>query len=82
MALDRGMKRKTSKKKQHLVSQIVHTVDKDGRNMLGFTVFFSDGRFYNVMRSYTVSDYAKVLAELTAERQISLDSTDTPKDSR
>jgi CRISPR/Cas system endoribonuclease Cas6 (RAMP superfamily) len=64
--------KKKDQKKQQFVSPIVQTVGEDGANMLGFTVNFSDGSFYNVMRSCSTSNYEQVMAELTKEREATM----------
>ncbi|MDD4310145.1 MAG: hypothetical protein PHO32_07170 [Candidatus Cloacimonetes bacterium] len=76
------MKRKTSSKKQHLVSQIVQSVDCEGRNMLGFTVDFRDGSFYNVIRTYCTSEYTNVMAEMIEKREAILVNALSKKDFR
>ena len=69
LAFIRDMKTKKSENIIQTVSQIVHTIDKDGRDVLGFTVNCSDSSFYNVMRCYSADDYEKVLQSLTEERR-------------
>ncbi|PKN72166.1 MAG: hypothetical protein CVU50_08470 [Candidatus Cloacimonetes bacterium HGW-Cloacimonetes-3] len=63
------MKTKKSKNKQQTVSQIVQTIDNDGRDVLGFTVYCGESNFYNVMRSFSAEDYEQVLEDLTEERR-------------
>ncbi|MBI9032489.1 hypothetical protein JEZ13_10895 [bacterium] len=51
------------------VSQIVQTIDKDGRTALGFTVQYSEEGFYNVLRYFSKENYAQVFGVLTEERE-------------
>ncbi len=62
------MKTKKSETKQQTVSQIVQAIDKDGRDVLGFTVYYGEDSFYNVMRSFSADDYDQVYKALTEER--------------
>jgi len=69
LALIKGMKTKKSENTQQTVSQIVQTVDKDGKDVLGFTVYLGENDFYNVMRCFSADDYDKVHKALTEERR-------------
>lgn len=62
------MKTDKSIVKQETVSQIVQTTTTDGEDMIGFTVYSSDGTFFNVMRSFTASDYEEVYSSIVKER--------------
>lgn len=62
------MKTKKSETKQQTVSQIVQAIDKDGRDVLGFTVYYGEDSFYNVMRNFSADDYDQVYKALTEER--------------
>ncbi len=64
-----SMKTIKTETKRKIVSQIVQTIDKDGRDVLGFTVFDSDQCFYNVMRCFSAEDYDQVLEGLREERR-------------
>jgi hypothetical protein len=64
----------SKKKEQMTVSQIVNTIDNDGRPVLGFTVYCGEDSFYNVMRSYSAEDYAEVLLSLQEQRRQLMDN--------
>lgn len=68
---------KSKKKEQMTVSQIVNTIDNDGRHVLGFTVYSGEDSFYNVMRSYSAEDYAEVLLSLQEQRRQLMDNQKT-----
>ena len=75
-----GMKTKKSENTQQTVSQIVQTIDKDGRDVLGFTVYLGENGFYNVMRCFSADDYDQVHEALTEERrQLLLNNKTTEK---
>ncbi len=67
--IHRDMKSKKINTKQQTVSQIVRTIDKDGGDVLGFTVYSAEGSFYNVLRRFTVDDYEEVYKTLMDERR-------------
>ena len=58
-----------SKTDQETVSQILLSIDKDGKQVLGFTVNTGEYSFYNVMRYFSKEDYAQVYHELAEERR-------------
>jgi CRISPR/Cas system endoribonuclease Cas6 (RAMP superfamily) len=51
------------------VSPIVKAWDKDGNNLLGFTVYHDENNFYNVLRSYSDDDYDEVYHSLERKRK-------------
>ncbi|PKN78683.1 MAG: hypothetical protein CVU48_07580 [Candidatus Cloacimonetes bacterium HGW-Cloacimonetes-1] len=63
------MKTKKSEITQQTVSKIIQTIDKDGRDVLGFTVYCGEQNFYNVMRCFSAEDYDQVYQELVEERR-------------
>lgn len=63
------MKTKKSETTPVTVSQIVQTIDNDGRDVLGFTVYRGDQCFYNVMRCFSADEYEKVYEALAEERR-------------
>ncbi len=51
------------------VSKIIQTTDKDGKDVLGFTVYYGEQDFLNVLRCFTAENYDEVYQELAEERR-------------
>lgn len=51
------------------VSTIIQTTDKDGKDVLGFTVYYGEQDFFNVLRCFTADNYDEVYQELAEERR-------------
>ncbi len=51
------------------VSKIIQTTDKDGKDVLGFTVYYGEQDFFNVLRCFTADNYDEVYQELAEERR-------------
>ena len=71
MALIKIMKTKINayNNKSPIVSQIVQTIDQDGRDVLGFTIQYNEDSFYNVIRPFNSGNYTQVYNSLTEERE-------------
>lgn len=69
MAHPECMKPKKKDIRQQTVSQIVRTTNKDGMEIIGFTVYCSDDSFYNVMRSFNAENYNQVYSALEKQRR-------------
>lgn len=55
--------------KRKTVSKIIQTIDKNGRDVLGFTVYYGESDFYNVLRCFTAENFEEVYQELVEERR-------------
>lgn len=66
------MKTKNEQNISETVSPIFESSDKLGNGILGFTIKHEDGTFKNVMQSFTAGNRDLVLAELTIERESTL----------
>lgn len=77
LALIKAMSTNNSNGNQQTVSQIVRVINKDGQNVLGFTVYHGENSFYNVMRSFSDDDYDEVYQSLTEQRKHLLDNQNT-----
>lgn len=71
------MKTKKNEIRQQTVSQIIRTTDKDGIEIIGFTVYCSDDSFYNVMRSFNAENYDQVYSALEKQRRQILNNPKT-----
>lgn len=63
------MKAKKVETIQQTVSEIIQTIDKDGKDVLGFTVYFGDQDFINVMRCFSADNYDQVYEDLIEKRR-------------
>jgi hypothetical protein len=71
------MKPKKKEIRQQTVSQIVRTTNKDGMEIIGFTVYCGDDSFYNVMRSFSAENYDQVYSALEKQRRQILNNPKT-----
>jgi hypothetical protein len=63
------MKAKKVETTGQTVSKIIQTTDKNGKDVLGFTVYYGEQDFINVLRCFTAENYDAVYQELAEERR-------------